>query len=756
MLPSRRIPILFTFTDDSSPSFFAPLLTSLVLSKGIGDPTFTRATTATVTDFEGLMKTAKSGEARFEGARRVENLIPTPSNTLAVAGTKTITVTAGTYVFSMGAGGSAGVATFSGTSGVNGVLTQHATNRVSAPLYNLAAGSVIITASVADLNDLQLENVTGQANQNPSEYVSVGVLSAPYHGAGADGVKYFTTQNGNTTTVAQGAAMSRGAAGGGWDGTDHGYYAYPPNTANTAEETLANIIANKLGFMYQWSGANGNICPKGWHLPTDAEQNILDQYLTDSGQTCDAARSNAWDCSTVGTKLKTGGTSGMNIPLAGYRLTGGSFSNRATDAYLWSSLQSGGNAWYRNLTSSEARVRRYTSSKAFGFSVRCLKDSNNTDPATTIYDADGNSYGVVTVGTQTWLDANLMNSHYVQYVVTEATGSDIPDATLHGYVAEGERTNLNTYSEAPDNYNKYYVTTSTDTAVSPAGTLTAEKVIATTTDSTHVLYKERTVSNSTTYTFSVYVKAAGYNFVVIGIEGAVVGGTTAVYINLTNGTLSDAYGSGVSSAQSVGNGWYRVSTTFTTNGTSIQLDMDVAQSAGIVSFAGDGTSGIYLWGAQLEAGAFASSYIPTTTASVTRNTDVLTYPTAGNQSETAGSAYAEVTASSWANVAGQYIGDGTESLLFSLTTNSGVKIYDGTNTVNGPTGTPSGQMKLASTWSGSALKAYASGVAGTAGSYDGAFTLASLGVGSSYYGTIRNVKIWKKALTDSKLISLTT
>ena len=44
----------------------------------------------------------------------------------------------------------------------------------------------------------QQEDVTGQSNQNPSEYVSVGVLSAPFHGAGVDGVKYFSTLNGNT------------------------------------------------------------------------------------------------------------------------------------------------------------------------------------------------------------------------------------------------------------------------------------------------------------------------------------------------------------------------------------------------------------------------------------------------------------------------------------------------------------------------------------------------------------------------------
>ena len=47
------------------------------------------------------------------------------------------------------------------------------------------------------ITEWQTEDVTGQSNQNPGPYVSVGVLSAPYHGAGVDGVKYFLTTNGN-------------------------------------------------------------------------------------------------------------------------------------------------------------------------------------------------------------------------------------------------------------------------------------------------------------------------------------------------------------------------------------------------------------------------------------------------------------------------------------------------------------------------------------------------------------------------------
>jgi len=145
-------------------------------------------------------------------------------------------------------------------------------------------------------------------------------------------------------------------------------------------DTDANCTTD--GGLYQWDEAmqysttegSRGICPAGWHIPSDAQQYALENFLKDSGQTCDAARNGAYDCSTAGTKMKSGGTSGLNIPLAGYRFTDGSFLYRASYALLWSSLQSGGSAWTRYLNSSEARVYRYSNSKANGFSVRCLKD----------------------------------------------------------------------------------------------------------------------------------------------------------------------------------------------------------------------------------------------------------------------------------------------------------------------------------------------------------------------------------------------
>lgn len=179
-----------------SSQFFAPLTHSLVLARGTGSPTFTRASTATFTDWEGVLRTVPSGCARFEGARMVQNLWTTSSATLANGANKSLTLATGDYTFSMGAG--TGTATFSGTGGATGTLAASASGRVEVT-KTITAGTFVVTASVADLVDLQVEYVTGQADQTASEYVSVGVVQrnvllnsnsfiAPYWTATACGV----------------------------------------------------------------------------------------------------------------------------------------------------------------------------------------------------------------------------------------------------------------------------------------------------------------------------------------------------------------------------------------------------------------------------------------------------------------------------------------------------------------------------------------------------------------------------------------
>ena len=189
------------------PIFNAPLIATLVptVAGGSNLPTFTRSTTAYVTDFEGILRQEVIGAARFRGARRVRNLF-TGSTTL-VSQTPTLPL-AGQYVLSFKGTGTI-VASGAGSATLVG---QGAATRVgSAPFTCTPAGlTCTVTGTVTEA---QLEFVSGATNQAPAEYVSVGVLSNPWHGAGMDGIKYFATTNGNTVngqvvTEAAGTAIA--------------------------------------------------------------------------------------------------------------------------------------------------------------------------------------------------------------------------------------------------------------------------------------------------------------------------------------------------------------------------------------------------------------------------------------------------------------------------------------------------------------------------------------------------------------------
>ena len=208
----------------------------------------------------------------------------------------------------------------------------------------------------------------------------------------------------------------------------------------------------------------------------------------------------------------------------------------------------------------------------------------------------------------------------------------------NGLLIEESRTNLLLYSEQFDNAAwvkgvNSFITPNVITA--PDGTTTADKFVEAATTAQHLMYQSYATTSGTVYTYSVYAKAAEWTFFRMQLGGA---GGVGLF-DLSAITATTASGALSASIQPVGNGWFRCSLTATSNGDS--KNFIYKQQA---TYTGDGTSGIYLWGAQLEAGSFATSYIPTVASQVTRAADVAVMTGTNFSSwynQTEGTVYAE-------------------------------------------------------------------------------------------------------------------
>ncbi len=142
------------------------------------------------------------------------------------------------------------------------------------------------------------------------------------------------------------------------------------------------------GKLYNWYAVadSRNLCPTGWHIPTDSEWNILIQHL-DSMYSPNATASQS---DSAGGKIKTSGfafwspstdtssnSSGFSGLPAGNRSSIGVFSNLYAYANWWSASVNIDNSWYRSVRYYNNDIYRFSTNRSSGFSVRCLKDQSS-------------------------------------------------------------------------------------------------------------------------------------------------------------------------------------------------------------------------------------------------------------------------------------------------------------------------------------------------------------------------------------------
>ena len=205
--------------------------------------------------------------------------------------------------------------------------------------------------------------------------------------------------------------------------------------------------------------------------------------------------------------------------------------------------------------------------------------------------------------------------------VKEYLGQEVvPNSGTGSLLLEPQSTNLITQSElfSDASWNK------TNSSVvsgftSPSGGLSAFKLVGDAVSSEKLLQTIKTVTNSTIYTASVFVKYGGVEWIRL---------TDAQTSNRMHfNTLTGAFGTPTGTiidyrSTAFEDGWHKVSITTTSVATAYAFRVTLAEADNDVAYTGDGTSGVYIYGAQLEQQSYATSYIPTSGASSTRLADI--------------------------------------------------------------------------------------------------------------------------------------
>lgn len=693
------------------PLFNAPLMSSLIPTKAKGDnyPTFTRASEATFTDYEGVVRTVNSGEPRFSGARRVENQCTvsegftsewtsslstvTTGVTDPLGGTSAVRVKANSAngLFYQGIAtpvgslnrnslwirrtiGTGNIRIYTGSSSSSQSFTSTLTTNwqriATDPVTVTAVGRIGVRVTIAgdeiEMAFVQAEDITGQANQAPAEYVAAGTGGQ----LGAESV-----------------------VNGGFD-TDSGW-------TKAAEWSISGGVASCDGTQ----AGSVNLSQAG--VVTLGKRYILTYTIS--------------------------GAAGQQIqPFVGVGAAG--------------TLRNADGTYSEILTASGDTTLYFQAKVGFAGSI------DNVSVKEVLY------YGANVDGVKYFSTKN--GNTVASTVVTEGTGAAIgasdynADATgPFGYVGEDAATNLLTYSEEFDNAawnNLGLSAVNADVVVAPDGTTTAEEIVENTGLSRHIVYQGGGVTTGVVASYTVFAKKNTRDRVIIKADNA-AGNSSAIF-NLATGAVGNSNNC-TTSMVAYPDGWYRCCIVYTPVSDGPQnhhvglADSDTFDAAFESTYTGDGTSSIYIWGAQLEDGTFPTSYIKTEAATATRAADVLTFDDVGNIEDAAGTAVCEATRLNSGALSPQaYFVDrgGSGRILYSSNSDE-ASVYDGVEVSTSPQGADmyDGPQAIASSW-GSSLTAYLNGAPDLSpGSYSGTMGSGDINIMSQNpAGTLRNVKIY--------------
>ena len=345
------------------------------------------------------------------------------------------------------------------------------------------------------------------------------------------------------------------------------------------------------------------------------------------------------------------------------------------------------------------------------------------------------------------------------------------------WLLEPQSTNLILNSEnlSDSSWQKSNSTIVSNSTISPSGYLNSDLLQENSSNSTHYCREILTVTSGVEYTLSFFAKKKDYDYIQYS---RTVDGSSYANFNIANGTLGNNSGGDILNHQieDYGNGWYRCIANITTSSTSTGLGITLLQSdvtSRYESYLGDGTSGTYIWGIQLEQQSSATSYIPTEGATSTRLQDIAN--NSGNSTlinSTEGVLYAEIAAladdgstrviqlSDGTNSNRIFIGywTGSNNIRFALTSGGVIQTFQGSTSYD-----ILNLNKIAFKFKENDFALWINGVEAVTDTSGITFPIGTLSqldfdsnLSAYFYGKAKAVAVFKEALTDAQLQSLTT
>ena len=345
---------------------------------------------------------------------------------------------------------------------------------------------------------------------------------------------------------------------------------------------------------------------------------------------------------------------------------------------------------------------------------------------------------------------------------------DYTDNTDGHLLLEPSRSNLLLRSEDfTTSWSRVNSSITANQITAPDGTQTADLFQENTATGSHDIRQNKSgLTTGVSYTYSIFVKeylAGNTRRIAFYIGGVNSSGTFDFSTEtLTSSTFDRA------EVVKYENGWYRLIISDITTGTTFN-NIIILDNGSVASYTGDGTSGFYIWGAQLEQGSYPTSYIPTEGSAVTRLADVCNG--AGNSdifNDSEGVLYAEMSSLSLSGYRALSLSDGTSSnrvqiwlwndgTIFTYVVAQGSTSYSRFDSVDA-----TNMNKISISYKQNQFNTFINGIkthSDTLGNTPTGLNnlkFSDIDGSALLLGKIKEIKVYNTALSDSELETLTT